>query len=134
MCPRSVCRPQNRKRQTLLTLMPFMQAVVIIFSRRLATRSGSSFSSGERQLRFSSQPLGDETSRDHNQHSQSRCPRTCYSDRGAGRSPVPWFANLTAIAIVALLLAWWVVRITPSWVKIVGDAYAQRLLASIDEL
>jgi len=47
---------------------------------------------------------------------------------------VPWFANLTAIAIVALLLAWWVVRITPSWVKIVGDAYAQRLLASIDEL
>ena len=47
---------------------------------------------------------------------------------------VPWFANLTAIAIVALLLAWWVVRITPSWVKIVGDAYALRLLASIDEL
>jgi hypothetical protein len=47
---------------------------------------------------------------------------------------VPWFANLTSIAIVALLLAWWVVRITPSWVKIVGDAYAQRLLGSIDEL
>lgn len=47
---------------------------------------------------------------------------------------VPWFANLTAIAIVALLLTWWLVRITPSWVKIVADAYAIRLLASIDEL
>ena len=47
---------------------------------------------------------------------------------------VPWFANLTAIAIVALLLTWWVVRITPSWVKTVADAYAGRLLASIDEL
>jgi hypothetical protein len=44
------------------------------------------------------------------------------------------FANLSAIAIVALLLAWWLVRIRPSWVKIVADAYAQRLLASIDEL
>jgi len=48
---------------------------------------------------------------------------------------VPWFANLTAIAIVALLLTW-LVRITPSWVKIVADAYAYalRLLASTDEL
>ena len=47
---------------------------------------------------------------------------------------VPWFANLTAIAIVALLLTWWAIRITPSWVKIAADAYALRLLASIDEL
>jgi hypothetical protein len=47
---------------------------------------------------------------------------------------VPWFANLSAIAIVALLLTWWVVRITPGWVKIVADAYAIRLLGSIDEL
>ena len=47
---------------------------------------------------------------------------------------VPWFANLTAITIAALLLTWWIVRITPSWVKIVADAYATRLLASIDEL
>jgi hypothetical protein len=47
---------------------------------------------------------------------------------------VSWFANLTAIAIVALLLTWWIIRITPSWVKIVADAYAMRLLASIDEL
>jgi hypothetical protein len=47
---------------------------------------------------------------------------------------VPWFANLTAIAIIAMLLTWWVVRITPSWVKTVADAYATRLLASIDEL
>jgi len=35
---------------------------------------------------------------------------------------VPWFANLTAIAIVALMLAWWLVRIMPTWVKIVADA------------
>jgi hypothetical protein len=47
---------------------------------------------------------------------------------------VPGFANLTAIAIVALLLTWWIIRITPTWVKIVADAYAIRLLASIDEL
>jgi hypothetical protein len=47
---------------------------------------------------------------------------------------VPWLANLTAIAIVALLLTWWLVRITPSWVKTAADAYAIRLLASIDEL
>jgi hypothetical protein len=52
----------------------------------------------------------------------------------ARSNSVPWFAKLTAIAIVALLLTWWVVRITPSWVKIVADAYALRLLASIDEL
>ena len=52
----------------------------------------------------------------------------------AGAGTVPWFANLSAIAIVALLLTWWVVRITPSWVKIVADAYALRLLGSIDEL
>ena len=47
---------------------------------------------------------------------------------------VPWFANLTAITIVALLLTWWIVRITPSWVRIVADAYAIRLLACIDDL
>jgi hypothetical protein len=52
----------------------------------------------------------------------------------ARRDVVPWFANLTAIAIVALLLTWWLVRITPSWVQIVADAYATRLLATIDEL
>jgi hypothetical protein len=52
----------------------------------------------------------------------------------ARANTVPWFANLTAVAIVALLLTWWVVRITPSWVRIVADAYAVRLLASVDEL
>ena len=52
----------------------------------------------------------------------------------ARANAVPWFANLTAIAIVSLLLTWWVLRITPGWVKIVADAYAVRLLASIDEL
>ena len=52
----------------------------------------------------------------------------------ARANAVPWFANMTAIAIVSLLLTWWVLRITPGWVKIVADAYAVRLLASIDEL
>jgi hypothetical protein len=47
---------------------------------------------------------------------------------------VAWFADLSAIAIVALLLTWWLIRITPNWVKIVADAYALRLLGSIDEL
>ena len=51
-----------------------------------------------------------------------------------GAGTVPWFANLSAIALVALLLTWWIIRITPSWVKIVADAYALRLLGSIDEL
>jgi hypothetical protein len=52
----------------------------------------------------------------------------------AAAGSVPSFAILSAIVIVALLLTWWVVRITPSWVKIVADAYALRLLGSIDEL
>ena len=65
--------------------------------------------------------------------SESGRSRRRHADRSASDA-VPWFANLTAIAIVALLLTWWVIRVTPSWVKIVADAYATRLLASIDEL
>lgn len=34
-----------------------------------------------------------------------------------------------SVAICALLLTWWLVRITPRWVKLAGDAYAERLLA-----
>jgi hypothetical protein len=47
---------------------------------------------------------------------------------------VPWFANATVIVITSLLLAWWLVRITPNWVKTIADAYAIRLLGCIDEL
>jgi hypothetical protein len=47
---------------------------------------------------------------------------------------VPWFANLTAASIIAMLLVWWCFRITPAWVKAIADEYALRLLASIDEL
>jgi hypothetical protein len=47
---------------------------------------------------------------------------------------VQWFANATAILITSFLLTWWLVRITPNWVKTVADAYSIRLLACIDEL
>lgn len=47
---------------------------------------------------------------------------------------VPWFANLTAISMIALLLSWWLLRITPNWVRHVADAYAARLLSTIDDL
>jgi hypothetical protein len=47
---------------------------------------------------------------------------------------VPWFANATAAVITSFLLTWWLVRITPTWVKTIADAYAMRLLACIDEL
>jgi hypothetical protein len=33
-----------------------------------------------------------------------------------------------------LLLTWWVGRITPRWVKLAGDAYAERLLAVCETL
>ncbi|MGH9515871.1 MAG: hypothetical protein ACRD3P_09375 [Terriglobales bacterium] len=51
-----------------------------------------------------------------------------------GANVVVWFGNITAISIVSLLLVWWFLRITPKWVRIAADAYAERLLASIDEL
>ena len=37
---------------------------------------------------------------------------------------VPWFANATAIVITRLLLACWLLRITPNSVKTIADAYA----------
>jgi len=45
-----------------------------------------------------------------------------------------WFGNITAVVIVSLLLVWWFIRITPNWVRFAADGYAERLLASIDEL
>lgn len=47
---------------------------------------------------------------------------------------VLWFANSTAVVITGFLLSWWLIRITPNWVKTIADAYATRLLACIDEL
>ncbi|HEX3739423.1 MAG TPA: hypothetical protein VHV29_06825 [Terriglobales bacterium] len=52
----------------------------------------------------------------------------------ARANAVVWFGNITAISIVSLLLVWWFIRITPNWVRIAADGYAERLLASIDEL
>jgi hypothetical protein len=47
---------------------------------------------------------------------------------------VPWPTNLMAISIIAVLLTWWVIRITPQWVRLAADSYATRLLSTIDEL
>lgn len=39
-----------------------------------------------------------------------------------------------SVGICALLLTWWVARITPGWVRVAGDAYAERLLAVCETL
>lgn len=39
-----------------------------------------------------------------------------------------------AAVINACLLAWWWLRIDPKWVRLAGEAYAERLLASCDSL
>lgn len=64
----------------------------------------------------------------------SLCALALLTRRQAEGGTVPWLTNVSAIAIVALLLTWWIVRITPNWVKTVADTYALRLLGSIDEL
>ena len=43
-------------------------------------------------------------------------------------------APLGTAALNACLLAWWLVRIRPDWVRLAGEAYAERLLASRDSL
>jgi hypothetical protein len=35
---------------------------------------------------------------------------------------IPWFANATAFVITSFLLTWWLMRITPNWVKAIADA------------
>jgi hypothetical protein len=42
--------------------------------------------------------------------------------------------SLAAIVVIAFLLAGWLVRINPSWVRDAAEAYADRLLATCDEL
>jgi hypothetical protein len=39
-----------------------------------------------------------------------------------------------SIAVCALLLTWWLLRITPMWVQLAGDDYAERLLAVCETL
>ncbi len=39
-----------------------------------------------------------------------------------------------SVGISALLLTWWVARINSGWVKLAGDAYAERLLAVCETL
>jgi hypothetical protein len=52
----------------------------------------------------------------------------------ARANTIAWFGNVTAILIVTVMLVAWVTHITPKWVKNAADGYAERLLASIDEL
>lgn len=46
----------------------------------------------------------------------------------------PTVESFTAVVLSALLLAWWLLRITPNWVKASSEAYARQLLASCDAL
>ena len=45
-------------------------------------------------------------------------------------------AEISVISIIfcTLFLTWWLLRITPGWVKLAGDAYAERLLAACETL
>ena len=42
--------------------------------------------------------------------------------------------SIGSVAICGLLLTWWASRITPAWVKLAGDAYAERLLSACETL
>jgi len=41
---------------------------------------------------------------------------------------------IISVIINTTMLTWWVLRITPSWVRLAADAYADRLLATCDDL
>ena len=52
---------------------------------------------------------------------------------------VQWGATVPGLAMVAgvlnlVLLAWWIFRINPAWVRMAADAYAERLLCACDSL
>jgi hypothetical protein len=47
--------------------------------------------------------------------------------------PAPPMAFCMA-PIIIVLLVWWLLRVTPQWVRLPADAYAQRLLAACDTL
>jgi hypothetical protein len=53
---------------------------------------------------------------------------------GMAENEAPAVESLAAIAISAPLLAWWLLRITPNWVKVSSEAYARQLLAACDAL
>jgi hypothetical protein len=55
-----------------------------------------------------------------------------FLDYSTGGSISPFSAS--AVVISSLLLAGWLVRITPSWVRVVAVAYAQRLLETCEDL
>ena len=42
--------------------------------------------------------------------------------------------SISAVAICGLLFMWWLFRITPKWVRLAGDAYAERLLSACEIL
>jgi hypothetical protein len=48
-------------------------------------------------------------------------------------APVPPLAICMAVSTVFLLVLW-LLRVTPAWVKVAGEAYALRLLAACDQL
>lgn len=45
-----------------------------------------------------------------------------------------FIVGFVAVAINCALLAWWLLRINPNWVKLTAEAYAERLLAACDNL
>lgn len=43
-------------------------------------------------------------------------------------------ASVVSTLVCGLVLTWWILRINPRWVKLAGDAYAERLLAACEIL
>jgi hypothetical protein len=50
------------------------------------------------------------------------------------KSGMPPTLPVTASFINSCMLVWWLLRITPSWVRVPAFAYAERLLATCDTL
>lgn len=57
--------------------------------------------------------------------------RIC-TDTVVGQAPPS--TALVGVLVSALLLTWWVARITPSWVRLAAEAYAERLLGACEKL
>jgi len=51
----------------------------------------------------------------------------------SGGMPIPPTGIISTVCN-AVLLTWWIVRITPGWVRLPAEAYALRLLASSEQL
>src|SRR4051812_3439783 len=87
--------------------------------------------SGKYQLRLSTQPVGVASSWHNQQRSSSgndshRCFRAVRANAHGARS----IAGAAVLAVVVLSL--WLFRFTPEWVRVPAEAYAARLVKTVD--